>query len=422
MRVVPRRLPPLAAAAGALVCASLAPAYAAAGPPRDAIPLPVPVHGVPALSGIGLTPDRLLTSTVPGRVDDREDVRVLVGPDGAPARVTVDQHLELSGAGDYAIRERGPARAAVPVGDTVPPVLKLGTVVWQGFSPGHRSLAARLTLDAGLEAARLPLAVTLRFRDHAGHETPLGAGGTAPTDGTLTVTISNQTGAAVTLPTGTAEPAALGRALDTLLAAARSPREGPPPAAGSGLLRTLPGSVTGTASTRVVAPLRVTGTVRVTGPAETVTGPGTTPLPDGARVSGTLQGSASFTAGMRAGGRVDLDLDVQPWLDPRPLQPPAGHATWSAWAAGSPPARQVASATTLLVTQAAGAARAAEFTPYLGADVRGRAVTTFRYTIAPAAAAPAVRHRVRPRPGAIAAASVAVLAVVVNAALLRRLL
>src|SRR5439155_15518407 len=132
---------------------------------------------------VHLRPDRLRTSSVPGPTTDREDVVVAVGPTGAAKTVTDTQHLVIHGAGNYIIRELGPARAAVSLGDTVPPVLELGTVVWQGFSPGRRELAARLTLDPGIEAARLPLRVAMRLRDGAGHEHPLAPGARAPVGG-----------------------------------------------------------------------------------------------------------------------------------------------------------------------------------------------------------------------------------------------
>ena len=67
------------------------------------------------------------------------------------------------GQGNYVIRELGPARAADGIGDTVPPVLELGTVVWQGFSPGRRELAARLTLDPTIEGVAERHADALRL-------------------------------------------------------------------------------------------------------------------------------------------------------------------------------------------------------------------------------------------------------------------
>src|SRR3954462_6071868 len=180
---------------------TLAAAVTAPAEDADQIRLPAPVRDVDPLQGVnlGLRPDRLRKSVVPGTASDREDVVVAVGPTGAPAAVIDTQRLVIDGAGNYIVRELGPARVALGLNETVPPVLELGTVVWQGFSPGHRELSARLTLDAGItvagrrpvvwqafppahgglsggrtldagiEAARLPLKVTLRLPDPSGH-------------------------------------------------------------------------------------------------------------------------------------------------------------------------------------------------------------------------------------------------------------
>src|SRR5689334_220280 len=151
----------------------------------------------------GGLPDRCRPSVVPGEV--RNDETVLVGLDGAghPNRVLVDQKLVLEGTGDYAIRERGPARAAAPLipGDD-PPNTKFGAVVWQGFTPGDRKLGARLTLDAGIEAARLPLTVAVSFTPVAGGTArPLEPGGRIPEAGIVTVRLQNVTAQPADLPT-----------------------------------------------------------------------------------------------------------------------------------------------------------------------------------------------------------------------------
>src|SRR3954453_281898 len=232
----------LLASAPTLAAAVTAPAEGA-----DQIRLPAPVRDVDPLQGVnlGLRPARLRKSVVPGTASDREDVVVAVGPTGAPTAVTDTQRLVINGAGNYIIRELGPARAAVGLDDTVPPVLELGTVVWQGFSPGHRELAARLTLDPAIEAARLPLKVTLRWRDRSGGGGLLDPGGTAPADGTVTVTLSNQTSTPRTVDTGTAELAPLAATLDRLFRAAGRPRAAGPPVARAGVASRLPGQRAG---------------------------------------------------------------------------------------------------------------------------------------------------------------------------------
>src|SRR3954447_11177223 len=190
----------LLASAPTLAAAVTAPAEEA-----DQIRLPAPVRDVDPLQGVnlGLRPDRLRKSVVPGTASDREAVVVAVGPTGAPTAVTDTQRLVINGAGNYIIRELGPARAAVGLNDTVPPVLELGTVVWQGFSPGRRALSARLSLDPGIEAARLPLAVSFVFTDRSGGTRPLGPGAAAPAAGTVKITLTNNTTSNRVVQTGT---------------------------------------------------------------------------------------------------------------------------------------------------------------------------------------------------------------------------
>jgi hypothetical protein len=386
------------------------------------IRLPLPVHDVDPLQGVdlGLRKDRLRKSVVPGNATDREDVAVAVGPTGAPSSVTDTQRLVIDGAGNYIIRELGPARAAVSLNDTVPPVLELGTVVWQGFSPGHRELAARLTLDPGIEAGRLPLKVALQLRDSAGHTRPLDPGGRAPVDGTVTVTLTNQTVSRRVVDVGAADVAPLAASLDRLRRAADRPRVAVPPVAGAGLPTVLPGRRTGQRTLDVVAPLRVSGTLTVPGATPAVAGPGTTPIADGAALAGTLAGSVDFTVAVHAGQRIAMHLDVRPWPDPRTVQPPSPAKTWRQWADSGPAAAAVGTATDLLVAGAAASARAAEYSPYLQADAPGADLSTFTYVVASATQAPRADDGLQPRPGAIALMVVAAAAVVGNAALLRR--
>src|SRR4051812_36822869 len=89
-----------AALAAAFVCSAavaplLVPEPAVAAPTpaaaaADGIHLATPVEGVDPLTSVdlGLRKDRLLTSVVPGPVRDEEEVRVGVGPTGAPVQVT----------------------------------------------------------------------------------------------------------------------------------------------------------------------------------------------------------------------------------------------------------------------------------------------------------------------------------------------
>jgi hypothetical protein len=413
-------------AAGVLPAASVAEppttVAAAVAAPRDSIRLPGPIQGIDPLATVdlGLRPDRLRTSVVPGPVRNTEDVRVALGPTGAPATVTDTQRLVIRGAGNYIVRELGPAREAESLGGTSP-VLQLGTVIWQGFSPGRRVLAARLTLDPGIEAARLPLGVTFEFRTADGRRIPLRPGGVAPADGTVTLTLHNGTSTTRAVDAGTAEPAPLARVLDRLRVAADHPREAVPPVAGDGLPRAIPGHRDGQVALPMTSPLRVTGEISAPGGATAITGPATTPTDGGVQISGTLTGEAMFTVRLARGDRLGLALQVRPWLDPRTLTPPDGFRSWSRWAAADPSTAAVRRATSTAVAAAAAAARSAEYSPYLQADAPGDHLSTFTYVMAPAsAAAPTTGDDMQPRPGGIAAAAVAFLAVIGNAALLRR--
>jgi hypothetical protein len=300
-------------------------------------------------------------------------------------------------------------------------VLELGQVVWQGFSPGRRDLQAQLTLDAGLEAHRLPMAVTFAFRDKHGKTQPMKPGGVAPADGTVAVTLVNQSPLPTPVATGTADAGPLATYLDRLLVAGNHPLVGVPPYAGGGLPLTVPGHVAGQSQITAVAALRVTGTIGVVGATEnTVQGPGTTPASGGATIAGTLDGQVTLNVGMRSGQRLALDLHVLPWLDPRTLLPPAPSTTWKQWASSGPAAGDVTAATNTLVNAAAATARAAEYSPYLQADTPGPDLSTFHYVMAAETTARRASESIRAKPGAITATVVALLAIAGNAALLRR--
>jgi len=387
------------------------------------IQLTAPTRDVDPLANaisFGLRKDRLLKSVVPGQVRNTELVTAAMGPTGAPAAVTDLQQLVITAAGNYIVRELGPARKAEGLGDTVPPVLELGQVVWQGFSPGNRTLRALLTLDPGIEQQRLPMAVTLRFRDRSGRQLAMRPGGEAPADGTLEVTLTNQTGSPRVVLLGTADPVPLGSALQRLYVAAQRPAAAVPPYAGGGIPAAVPGRVVSGEQLTAVAPLRVTGTLGVAeATSDPVQGPGTTPAGGRARLAGTLDGSAVFDVTMRAGQHLVADLDVRPWLDPRVLVPTTG-TSWTAWAASHPSGADIAAATRTLTETAAAAARSAEYSPYLQADTPGSDLTTFHYVVAPKTATPRAGEVIRAKPAGIAAAAVALVAIAGNAALLWR--
>ncbi|HVM11914.1 MAG TPA: hypothetical protein VM638_05505 [Actinomycetota bacterium] len=97
---------------------------------------------------------------LPGPVAAREQVLVELSPGGGIGRVSVDQQLTVTGLGDFRFRIPGPARDVVPLpASEGEPGLRRGSMIWQGFSPGERRLAARAELHPEQEAARLPVRV-----------------------------------------------------------------------------------------------------------------------------------------------------------------------------------------------------------------------------------------------------------------------
>ncbi len=380
------------------------------------LPVPPETDVTDLLDDVGARPDRVLTSVVPGPVRNDEVVRTGLAGDGSVQEVALDQALQLTGTGDYQVSERGPARSARALGDEPPPVTKFGAVVWQGFSPGRRALAARLVLDPVLEAPRLPLRVELSFAAPGRPAVPLGPQGAVPGPGRVTVRLVAQTAQPATLPTATdAAPGPVAAALDAL----RRPPGSRLAVPRRGLPASVPATGVGQRAGTAAVPLRVTGLL--TAPGAVVAGPGTTPVPDGARLAGTLsEGSVAFTVDVPGPGALRLDLQAVPALDPRGLVPPGGAASWRAWAASGPslPARRAALET--LVGAAASGARAAAYAPYLGADLPGTGSTVFRFGLAAAPPRAVVREALRARPGARALAALAGLLVLTGAGALWR--
>jgi hypothetical protein len=373
---------------------------------------------------VGGLPERCKKSRVPGPVVNDEVVLVGLNGGGRPSRVLVEQRLLLTKVGDYVIRERGPARSAVPlVKDTDPPNTKFGAVVYQGFTPGNRKLGARLTLDAGLEEARLPLGVMVTYDGGNGPQ-PLGPGGRVPGAGLVRVQLTNQTTQPTELPTGTdAAPAALAGPLDAALRFAQAAPGPRVPSTDTVLPRRLKVSSPGLRTASRSVPLRITGSLRLAGTTGTIGGPKVTPLPDGGVIAGTLSGApgtVEFTAQVESAGTLLMDLAVVPTLDPRTLAPPRQLPTWAAWARSSPPQAERQAALDLLVTTAASGARASSYSPYLGVDLPGTGSTVFRYSFAPAQKAATVARHLEPRPGPIALTGIAILLLAINGVLIWR--
>jgi hypothetical protein len=412
-------------AVSAFVLAGLGPLSAQAQPhAATTLTLPVPTTSLKTFPNIGLRPDRRLVSHVPSTVSTREDVAVAVDGSGTPAAVELDEHLHVDGTGAYLIYERGPARAAAPLDGSLPPVLELGTVVWQGFSPGGRDLAAHLKLDATLEAQRLPVRTQLSFRPASGgRERPLGANGAAPGAGTVFLRLTNTTSTPRVVPTGAGATAPVADALTTLLAAARRSDAHPStayplPVAGRGLPREVPATDVASTAAFVPAPMRVVGSLTAPGTSAALSGPTVSAAASGGHFNGILTDSVTFELAVQQATRVALDLVATPTLDERTLQPPSG--TWQQWAQRARTTAERQQATAQLVAGAAASARGAELSPYVGSDTVGPASTRFRYTISPVAAKPRAVKALHPHPLAISLVSVLALALLSGAAVVWR--
>jgi hypothetical protein len=311
--------------------------------PNTPGPAPPPLAGGPQLSS---EPGEV---RVPGSLANVEAVRVGIAQDGTPVSVVVVQRISIRGLGDFRFIVPAPAVAAdAAAGSQSLPGLRQAGIVWQGFSPGRRLLAARVTLRLGTAAAGLPLGVSVERRN-----------------GFTRVRLENRSARQFAVSRGSAPLPALQAVL------ARTRRElGREFAAGRPLpivFEQVEGRPRAAKIVAIDAPLRVTGTIA---------GGGRT-----ARVDTTLGGGQppSRVVAMHGEGRVTIALDAAFERDRRKLLPTAGEL-----ASSSDPllALQTALARTAVTLQ---------FQQYLASPKPGGAsTTTYRYeTARRTAAAPA---------------------------------
>jgi hypothetical protein len=157
----------------------------------------------------------------------------------------VTQRLLISRPGDFSFTVPGPVTTVVAApGSQAQPGLRDLGIVWQGFSSGRRVLASTAGLRPEAAARALPLRVTVER------------------DGDRTrVRLTNVATRKILLATGSASPAAVRDFVGRFRAAQR--RAGDTIAA-SGLFA-VSGRPAGQIPSRVVAPLRVRGTITVPG-------------------------------------------------------------------------------------------------------------------------------------------------------------
>jgi hypothetical protein len=96
-------------------------------------------------------------------IPSREVVRVGIDARGTPVAVSVLHRLVVVRTGDYTFAVLGPiVDVERAPGSQSDPGLRRGAVLWAGFSPGNRVLAANVELVPARAAAFLPVRVSVR--------------------------------------------------------------------------------------------------------------------------------------------------------------------------------------------------------------------------------------------------------------------
>jgi hypothetical protein len=193
-----------------VLAAGTLPPTATAAPPVRLADLP----GVEALRPIPplAPPQPPVTEVRPlrGTVFAQQRVVVGIAPDGAATAVTVVQRLLVRSLGDYAFFIPAPAVSVVAAaGSESQPGFRPNQIVWQGFSPRHKVLAARAELRPADSIPALPLRVRVTGAP------------VRPGPFELVITIENATRTPALTFTADAVRSDVTRALDALRAAAQ---------------------------------------------------------------------------------------------------------------------------------------------------------------------------------------------------------
>jgi len=274
-------------------------------------------------------------------------VRISVDASGQPIRIVDVDRIVVAAKGDYSFVIPAPVEDVRAVSDSgSEPGLRSRAVVWQGFSPGRRVLAAAITLDTSASTRALPLRIDV--------------GGTG-------LRLVNTTSAAATSVDAPVRALEIARVLDAARAALAVGAPIPAPVVDAyGPIKEV----------RVVvqAPLRVQGTVRFAGqPPRTFV-----------RVVGR---KAVEIAGRGTVKALALSVAVP---DPVFVLSPSGASRWldlarSGWLADG------RKATRLAVSRLLAAALALQFQEFLpNPDVNGASKTSYRYELAATRSAHAV--------------------------------
>jgi hypothetical protein len=256
-------------------------------------PTPYPTDSPPLVSANAPAP-----AFLPYNVHIRSVERVRVGIDehGRPVRVVVRQRLLLSGKGDYQLSIGGPvADVRAAPGSQSEPGLRADQLLWAGFSPGRKVLAADAILRTRPAARYLPVRVRVEK----------GPGG-------ATLVVTNATQTPEIEYTGSVRAPEMGTILDQTRRASLAGRRLQPTYA------TFEGLVgVSKQPAQIEAPLKVEGRLAL---------PGGPPV-SFARVLGDGR-PLSFRVHARGEGMPQVRLRVTPAAVTRLLQPPGG-STWA---------------------------------------------------------------------------------------------
>jgi len=284
---------------GAVAAALCAAATAAPAPPSQDVVLPGPVpYPTPNPPLVGKTAISGGFTRYVFHIRNNERVLVSVDETGSPSSLRVRQRLDVGGRGDYQFAVSGPIEDVLRgPGSESEPGLRADQVLWAGFSPGRKVLAADVTLRPGEAAQYLPVRLGLQ---HTG-------------DG-VTLTVANATVTPELEYAGTTRPRQIASLLDRTRRTAR---------AGERLFAgyaTFYGRVRQRAQrAQIEAPLRVEGELRV--------GSG-----NPVRFS-ELLGDAeplALQVHARGAGTPHVKLTATPVPVERLLRPPGGAPTWTA--------------------------------------------------------------------------------------------
>jgi hypothetical protein len=293
-------------------------------------------------------------------VDSDERISVGIDEHGRPFSVRVRQRLRLRRAGDYSFTIGAPVEdvRAAP-GSESEPGLREGAILWQGFSPRRKLLAADLILRADAARAALPLRISIeRGR------------------GVVRIRLVNATATRTSAFTAHASPADAAAALDAVRRRGSVPTVAP-------IAVNIAGRAVATQRV-VAAPLDVRGEIRFDARAlraATVDG--------GSRHGDAIAVDVSLGDGLplsheivvrRARGAPRIQLAATPRAPERTLEPPRG-ATWRAFVRGrNVDGRELVSRAVLAQLASA---RARQYQAFLSnPDPFGGRAATYRYVTA----------------------------------------